>query len=594
MLMRRNKRLTMKRLIIIFFTLFALTTAAGANAQSDSTRYRYPLNLEPLYSAGFAEMRPNHFHSGVDLKTEGVEGHSLYSIADGEVVRIGVQPGGYGRVLYIQHPDGNTSVYAHMQRFSEPVERFVQAERYRLRRNLGDFYPAAGQLPVKRGEEIGKAGNSGSSGGPHVHFEIRKTATQETQNVVAMGMIPAFDDIAPLFMRVHYIEVDTVQGVAVNSRPKTLGVKRETPTTYTAASTEPLGVGAKGYFVLEASDRRNNVSNTFGLYRVTARIDGEVFYEYLMDGFTFDLSRYCNAVSYYPIKRRSRNEVFRMAQLDGNIFPYSKMVNRGIITTRKGETRTIEIELEDERKNISTLTFRIEGRGDEASFRAKVDSTAVVANNRSTFNYSADGLSIRIPAGALYEPIFYEQQIDNRLNAKMVERNDSTLIVLSDVYMVGDQNIPLQKSARITIKGYVPENLRRYTTIAGVGENGGLWQAGGRYRDGAASVSTRSFGRYCLAADIEAPTVVAPFASGADMSRTKSVSFRLRDNFSGVNSVVLTIDGQWAAWDRKSSGSPIVHTFDDERFGRGKNHTMRLTVTDGVGNTTVWEAEYYR
>ena len=581
----------MKRLTILLFTLLA---SAAAFAQGDSTRYRYPLNLEPLYSAGFAEMRPNHFHSGVDLKTEGVEGHPLYAIADGEVIRIGVQPGGYGRVLYIQHPDGNTSVYAHMQRFSEPLERFVQAERYRLRRNLGDFYPAAGQFRVKRGEQIGKAGNSGSSGGPHVHFEIRKTTTQETQNVIVKEMIPAVDDIAPLIMRVHYIEVDTVRGVAVNAAPRSLGIKRVEPTVYTAASTVPFGVGQKGYFVLEASDRRNNVSNTFGLYRVTARIDGEVFYEYVMDGFTFDLSRYCNAVSHYSIKRNSRNEVFRLAQLDGNIFPYKQMRNRGIITAAKGQQRTIEIECEDECNNISRLTFVIEGRGEEASFRAKIDSAALVVSNRSTFTHSADGFSIRIPAGALYEPIFYSQKIDSRLNTLMVERNDSTLLVLSDVYEVGNPSIPMQKSARITISGFVPENLRRYTTIAGVGNNGGLWHAGGSYHDGAASVSTRSFGRYCLVADLEAPTVVAPFASGANMSNTKSISFRMRDNFSGVNSVVLTIDGKWAPWDRKSSGSPIVHTFDDERFGRDRTHTMRLTVTDGVGNTTVWEAEYYR
>jgi hypothetical protein len=270
------------------------------------------------------------------------------------------------------------------------------------------------------------------------------------------------------------------------------------------------------------------------------------------------------------------------------------MHNRGIITTTKGQQRTIEIECEDECQNISRLTFTIEGRGEEASFRAKVDSTALVASNRATFSHSADGLSIRIPAGALYEPIIYTQTIDSRLNSEMVERNDSTLLVLSDIYEVGDPSIPLQKSARITIRGFVPENLRRYTTIAGVGNNGGLWHAGGRYRDGAASLSTRSFGRYCLVADLEAPTIVEPFASGADMSKTKSVAFRLRDNFSGVNSVVLTIDGKWAPWDRKSSGSPIVHTFDDERFGCDRTHTMRLTVTDGVGNTTVWEAEYYR
>lgn len=569
--------------------------AMKAPAQNDSAGYyRFPLDLPHLYSAGFAEMRPNHFHSGVDIKTGGVEGHALYAAADGEIVRIGIQPSGYGRVLYIQHPNGTTTVYAHMQSFAPRIEDFVRAERYRLRRNTGDFYPAAGQLRVARGEKIGLSGNSGSSGGPHLHYEIRRTATQRTLNTIAAGLLPVEDDIPPLIFKVHYIEVDTVQGVPVHSRPRALGVRRLAADNYVAASSEPLGVGRRGYLLLEASDRKNNVSNTFGLYRITARIDGEVFYEYRMDGFEFDLSRYCNAVAYYPIQRRSRNEVFRLAQLDGNIFPYSKMVDRGTFTTAENEVRHIEIDVEDDCGNVSHLKFDVRGRGDEASFRASADTAARVADNRRDFTMKLDGLAINIPAGALYEPIFYKHTIDEKANAAMNARRDTSLLVLSDVYCVGDEQVPLQKAVRITIDGFVPESLRSRATIASVSESGGLWQAGGKYRDGAVSVATRSFGRYCIAVDLQPPKISASFASGADLSKAQSVSFTLRDNFSGIESVVLTIDGKWATWEHKSSSSPFVHCFDDERFGRGKRHTMVLTVTDGAGNTSAWKGEYVR
>lgn len=582
----------MKRIAIL---LLLSGLAMGASAQNETAEYyRFPLDLPHLYSAGFAEMRPNHFHSGVDIKTGGVEGQTLYAAADGEIVRIGVQPSGYGRVLYIQHPNGTTTVYAHMQSFEPRIEDFLQAERYRLRRSTGDFYPAAGQLRVARGEKIGLSGNSGSSGGPHLHFEIRRTATQRTLNTIAAGLLPVEDDIPPLIFKVHYIEVDTVQGVPVHSRPRALGVRRLSAGSYEAASSEPLGVGRRGYLLLEASDRKNNVSNTFGLYRVTARIDGEIFYEYRMDGFAFDLSRYCNAVAYYPLQRRSRNEVFRLAQLDGNIFPYSKMVDRGTFTTAEKQVRHIDIEVEDDCGNVSHLGFDVRGRSNENSFRAVADSTATVADNRREFKSESDGLSVRIPAGALYEPIFYRQGIDEAANAKMNARQDTTLLVLSDVYSIGDEQVPLQKAVRISISGFIPEALRSRATIASVSESGGLWQTGGKYRDGAVSCTARSFGRYCIAVDLLPPSISAPFASGSDLSRERSVSFRLRDNFSGIESVVLTIDGKWAAWEHKSSSSPYVHRFDDERFGRGRRHTMVLTVTDGVGNTSVWRGEYVR
>lgn len=578
--------------------LLLLMLCAGigtASAQSDSNGYyRFPLNLPHLFSAGFAEMRPNHFHSGIDLKTAGTEGHPLYAAADGQIVRIGLQPGGYGRVLYIAHPNGTTTVYGHMQRFTDEVEKFITEERYRLQRNTGDFYPSDGQFPVKRGEQIGLTGNSGSSGGPHVHFEVRESDSQRTLNTIAAGMVTVKDDIPPLIMKIHYIEVDSLDGVAVNSKPRTLGVRRIDPNTYQAASDTPFGVGAKGYFVIEASDRKNDVSNTFGIYRIEARIDGHPFYEYVMDGFTFDMSRYCNAVSYYPIQRNSRNEVFRLAQLDGNPFRYRTMVDRGLIRVGKDERKTVEIDVQDDCGNVSHLKFDIVGYGDDASFRAQRDSTAFKADNRRQSTATQGAVSVSIPAGALYEPIFYNIGIDEDLNTELAERSDTSVVILSDVFSVGDADVPLQKSMRLTVKGYVPENLRSRTTLASVSDKGGVWRAGGSYKDGAVSLSTRSFGKYCLAADLEAPTVTPSFTSGADLSSTGSISFRLRDNFSGISTVSLHIDGQWAILERKSSSSPVVHIFDDERFGRNKRHTVTLTVTDGVGNRTVWRGEYFR
>lgn len=600
----------MKHAILSLGLLLGAATAAA----DTPSYYLYPLELPHQLSANFAEMRPNHFHSGIDLKTQGVEGHRIHAAADGEIVRIGIQPGGYGRVLYVSHPNGTTTVYAHMQRFMPAAEEFVRTERYRTQRSTGDFYPPAGLLRVRRGEVIGLSGNSGSSGGPHVHFEVRRTASQRTLNILAERFVEVKDDIAPLIMRLHYIEVDTVRGVPVHSSPRAAEVRRTAEGSYALAAAEPLPVGRCGYFLLEASDRKNEVGNTFGLYRVAVQVDGTAIYEYRMDGFLFSDTRYCNAIAYYPLQRGSRNEVFRLAQLAGNAFPYTRMVGRGTVTAAPGEVKRVVMEVEDDSGNISRLRFDIRGKGAEACFRASVEPEALTADNSSDFVLDGGPTRIRIPAGALYEPIFYRQRVVQRLDPDRHPNGDTTLVQLSDIYEIGDDRIPLHKVLQFTVRANVPMSLRGRTTMAAVNRNGRMWQSGGSFRsstilssggvdrhwhaadldyDGDVTLATTSFGRYCLVADMQPPQVKASFTPGADLTGAHSVRFNVSDNFSGVASVTLTIDGRWAILEHKSSSSPYEHVFDDEHFGRGR-HTMELTVADGVGNRTVWRAEYTR
>ena len=156
-------------------------------------------------------MRPNHFHSGTDIKTDGVEGKPVVAAADGYVSRIFFSPWGYGMALYIAHPNGTTTVYGHLSRFRKDIADYVWQQRHSQRKNRVDLYCKAGMFPVKRGEQIALSGNTGSSGGPHLHFEIRDSRTQKTLNVIQQGVLKPKDNIAPLMMKLHYVEVDTVR-----------------------------------------------------------------------------------------------------------------------------------------------------------------------------------------------------------------------------------------------------------------------------------------------------------------------------------------------------------------------------------------------
>lgn len=309
----------MRRIILTLILMAALGCTASLHGQQlDPAEYVYPVRgVSGACSANFGEMRPGHFHAGVDIKTDGVEGKELVAVADGYISRVVVTAGGYGRALYLTLRNGKTAVYGHLQRFRDDIEARVRTARYEGRTNSVDLSFDASQWPVRQGELIGYSGNSGSSMGPHLHFELRDNRTQRRYNLVHEGIIRPADHTPPRILRLHYIEVDTVRGVPVRSPGESYAVVRTTAGSYRLTRSEALPVGRNGYFVVEASDRRDGVHNTFGIWRAALAVDGQPRFEYRMDGFTYEQARCCDAVSCYPLQLFSRNECIRLARLQG-------------------------------------------------------------------------------------------------------------------------------------------------------------------------------------------------------------------------------------------------------------------------------------
>lgn len=554
----------------------------------DPAEYVYPvLNVAGYYSASFGEMRPDHFHGGVDIKTDGVKGKPLVAVADGYISRISVTPGGYGRALYLTLDNGVTAVYGHISRFRGDIEEYVLAERRRQRKNAVQLYPAAGRFRVQQSEMIALSGNSGTSFGPHLHFELRDTPTQRTLNTVKQGVIRPKDNIAPSFVRVHYIEVDTLDGIPVPAAPASYNAVKIDSATYRLTQEKPVEAGRNGYFVVEATDRRNGVQNTFGIYRMSLETDSVKCFEYRMDGFTFDLSRYCNTASYYPMQLTSRNEAICLALPEGGTDYFcTTALDRGALRLAPDERKRLRIEAEDDCGNLSHLEFTV--RGHAESFRAERDSTSTALHRDKAHTLCLGSeFTAHIPAGALYESCYCRPERREAAPCK-----DTTVLILSPAYRIFDATTPLHKPIAISVRAYIPPQLRPHVTLAARNPRGRTVCIGGSYADGCVTTRTRTTGDLFIVADTTAPTVTPLFKPGGDLTKSGGLRFRIGDNFSGIASCSLYIDGEWTPCDRYPVQGTLCALFTEAPSGG--RHWVRLQITDSCGNKCEWESKFYR
>lgn len=580
----------MRRFFISLF-LSAAIALPGAQAQSqrklDPGYYVYPVqNVAGLCSSNFGEMRPNHFHSGVDIKTDGVEGKPVVAAADGYIARIVVQPSGYGRALYVVHPNGTMSVYGHLSRFRADLDSLALDRRMRSKRNSIDFYLPEGRYPVKRGEVIALSGNTGNSYGPHLHFEIRDMRDNTTLNLIRQGIIGTNDTQPPTINALHYVAVDTVGGIARHTAPRRIDIRRLKSGVYEVAG--PVKVARRGYFVVEVTDRKDGVQNRFGIYRITQTIDGRPTIEYRADGFRLEDSRYCNTVSHYAMQVKASCEVIRLAMQEGcpSKF-YTTVTDRGTVTAAEGESHRIAIEIEDDCGNLSTLAFDI--TGDSSAALPATAAEGPTARFDSNFSSSFEDLSVTIPAGALYESAIYTC---GRSQRNITPINGVEIV--TPVYEVMDNLVPLQTSATVAVKAFVPADMQPRIAMATLSEKGQPSYLGGSYRNGIVEVKTRQLGTLFAVVDTAAPVITPRFGQGADLRRHQSLTFTANDNFSGIGNYSVTIDGRWVPVDRMPVQGIFIVPLEDSDLATNSAHEIVITVTDNCSNTATWRGSFFK
>lgn len=539
--------------------------------------FRNPLNIAMDASGTFGELRSTHFHAGDDYRTQQRIGLPLHAAAEGHVSRVRVQIGGGGNSVYIDHPNGYTTVYLHMDKFNDALTNIIRAEQYKQQRFDVDVTVDSGVVKLTKGQYIGNAGNTGASGGPHLHFEIRDTKTQHPLNPQLFGL--RFND--RFLPTINNIMVYDLNDDLFNEHTprRAMQVKAIRNGVYTLAQNTPINVNGKFGLGINSIDRHRAGGFRNGVYSIELFIGGEAVSTVVFEELDFNTSRGIHAYIDYPYWRKTKAKVQKSFKDPGNPIKIFKVLkNEGVLSLPDDKVYDAKYVVKDIAGNCSELNFKIQnGAAAQRTPQKRQGTQLFKYDTENTFENK--DVQINMPKGVLYS------DLDFTYNAAPQPAGGYSVI-----HRVHNNLIPLFSTYNLRIKPTnLPAHLESKALLASV-ENG---SEGGKFEDGWVTVNTRNLGSFYVAVDTVAPTI-APrnLSNGKNVSTQAKIDFTIRDNFSGIQSFNGYIDGKWVLMEYDPKNRHLWHTFDAV-LPKGQ-HTFRLIVTDWKDNEQVFEAKFTR
>ena len=549
------------RLFLVCLLLGSLFRGSLLKAQD----FRSPLDIPLLMSANFGELRPNHFHAGLDLKTQGVEGKPIYAVEDGYVSRISVSPWGYGNGLYLTHPNGTTTLYGHLKRFSSKIARFLIAEQYKQERFRVDLHLTPEQLPVKKGEIVAYSGNTGSSGGPHLHFEIRDTETEQLMDPIVFYQNKIKDTRPP---KIHGVMICPFEGRGVvNNSTAKLKLKPVTGKNGKSVLTGKIEAWGEIGLAINANDYMDNTTNIYGVKDVRLSMDSLDVFHFHIDRYGFDETRYINALIDYAELKKHGTLYMRNFIEPGNRLNCVEGRNEGVISIDEEKTYHLRYLLTDAYGNQTRLSVFIEGKRQDIP-EATRDTSAFFSWN-SENKFGSKGIRLTVPRGSLYNDLAFRYDI----------KTDSSAI--APVHYLHDELVPLHSGADLSLRLAVDtlQDKGKYGIVCV--KNGYSQWVGGTYRNGWIDGHISGMGAYSIRTDTSKPTIT-PLQTSS-WPKNGVFRFRLTDNLSGVESYRGEIDGKFVLFEMNSR-SVISYRLDRKIYQKGKPHTLKIKVVDAAGN----------
>ncbi|TVR38706.1 MAG: M23 family metallopeptidase [Cryomorphaceae bacterium] len=563
---------------LLFGAFFWSVPASAQPAHWPVDYFSAPLDIPLFLSGNFAELRSNHFHSGIDIKTQGVEGMNVVAAAEGYVSRIRISPYGYGNALYIDHPNGYTTVYAHLKTLSPKLALLARVEQYSLESFELDLKLEPHQAPVERGEVIAKSGNTGGSGGPHLHFEIRETTSQLSLNPLLFNFAIK-DDIPPIVrgLRVYPMsDSSTVEGRRDDMSYVVAGSNGK----YTLKNQQVVRVFGPASFAVHTYDLLNEFPNKCGIHRIRLYQEDELIFESQLDSINFNTFRQINTYKDFRLFHLKKWHYHRSYVSPYNdLTVYKTAVNNGVVHLPHGR-HSFQYVVNDSYGNESTLQFQVEWLTQAPATVPTVGKKVKDVFHHDRENvFETDNLALTIPPQRLYE----DTDFTYAEGAKLWNS-------LGPVHHIHDGMVPVDKWFTLRMKiDDIPEELEEKVLVTAV--TGGQYHKakGGRYKDGWVTTRLREFGSFTARIDTVPPRIKPMnIFNGKNMAGVPRIDLSITDDLSGIKHFEARIDGEWILMEYEPKASRITHHLEKGRF-KGTRELV-VKVTDERNNVATYKA----
>ena len=474
-----------------------------------------------------------------------------------------------------------------MKNFTKKIDEFVKKNQYERKKFAVDLFPALGQFPVNKGDIIALSGNSGSSDGPHLHFEFRDAKTSNPLNPLFFNF-NIQDNIKPGIVNVIIYPFNEFSFIDNKNEKKIIPVTGNNG-NYNINSNNIIQVYGKIGIGIETVDYLNNTRNKFDVYSIELLVDNITFYYHELNEFSFSETRYINSHIDYEEYIKSKRKIHKtFVEPNNKLSIYKNLKNRGIIEFKDKNIHIVSLIVKDFYQNTSILNFKIQSYLNNyvnAILSGNSNYSKIMPYQYSN-SFEKDDIKINLPKDALYDTLYFEYA-----------KTESIKEGFSKVHHVHNQYTPIHKSYTLSIKpDNLPEHLRNKSLIASIGnEKDELISIGGEWQDDFVTVKTRKFGKFVVVIDTISPEII-PLNIGnkKDLSYFKSIEFKVTDDLSGIKSYNGYIDKQWVLFEYDSKNDKIFYVFDEDRLINGNNHELELYIIDNKNNAAVYHIEFFR
>lgn len=559
-----------------FIYAFILFSAVGFTQNKYPKDYfGSPLDI-PLNIAGsFGELRPNHFHSGIDFRTQQKEGFPVYATADGFISRLNISLYGYGKCLYIDHPNGFTSVYAHLQSMAPKIQKVAMDTQYTEKSYTIEIRPKADEIPVKKGELIGYTGNTGGSSGPHLHFEIRDTKSEFVINPFFFGYDEKVKDSkAPIINGlIAYSFGDSAQ-VNGSEKPVNIPLTLQSDGTFLAGK---IVANGKIGFGLNAHDISDYNYGKNGIFKLEVFLNGMPYYGYEFDSFSFDETKHINCFIDYPRYKETHQRYQKL--FVGYVYPQSiikTMKNEGFLTISNNLTMNYKIVVHDFHGNQNIINIPINYGVLPITQAKELTKTPYFLKCLNEHSYAKDNFSVFIPENTFYEDFFVKFDVikdELFLNEEYIAMNNPITISYDAT------NIPMEAREKMFIANVDDGKIEYNTTFK---------------KENTFSIKVKKLGKFKIAKDETAPKIYNPnFKEGDTLTKQKTIKISISDDLSGIKEYNAYLNDKWILMEYETKLNRLTHYLSDDIFSNGRND-FKIIVKDNMGNSTTFESYFIK